>query len=86
MTYFTIKDDKTGSFEGLFPFPNIEVAKRNLGYALTHKQMPEIMCEFPADYQLFLVGDLDPKTGVFSPDQKYVCCLLECVNGQSSPN
>lgn len=84
MIVFDIKDSLTQSFTGhLFQSSNIEVAKRSLRLALLEKHsLTPTMISSPCDFDLFIIGDYDMETGVFSPKVQHVCSLKECENGQ----
>lgn len=86
MIFYDIKDNLTGSFEGmLFGSPNDEVAKRSVRIALqTGKGLPALMVDSPEDYSLWRVGTYDKDTAVFVGDLMMINHFVELKNGQNN--
>lgn len=86
MIVYDIKDNLTGSFEGmLFGAPNDEVAKRSVRIALnTGKGLPALMVDAPEDYSLWKIGEYFKGTGDFISDVKMINHFVELKNGQDN--
>lgn len=71
---FSIFDAKAGSFAQPFFAFNEAVAQRNVAIAV--RDGTSLLAKFPADYQLYLVGEFDDGTGEVTPMRPVVVCNL----------
>lgn len=65
MQLYSMRDAKSDRFAGPFVAHNYMDAQRMV--ALTAQAKGSSLAVFPQDYTLFLLGDLDEKTGIFKP-------------------
>lgn len=72
---FAVKDVKSGRFASPFVADNIQVAKRNVAWAM--KDKTTAFYNFPEDYQLFRLGSFDEQTGELASDVLFVANLTE---------
>ena len=72
---FAVKDVKSGRFAAPFIADNIQVAKRNVAWAM--KDPTTAFAVFPEDYQLFKLGSFDEQTGELVSDVLFVANLTE---------
>lgn len=72
---FAVKDVKSGRFAAPFLADNIQVAKRNVAWAM--KDQTTAFFNFPEDYQLYKLGSFDEQTGELVSDVLFVANLTE---------
>lgn len=64
MFIFSIRDEKSHTYEGLMLYESMEVAKR----AVTASFSPtSLLCLYPSDYRLAIIGKFDIGSGVIEP-------------------
>lgn len=69
MILYSIKDVKAQCFGAPVPFTNDVVAKRAFCAACSN---PESV-PFPADLELWRIGELDDASGQFAPSLAFIC-------------
>lgn len=66
MKYFAMFDKKSGAFgSNIFSSTSIPEAVRAVQMALDDGKAT--LAKFPAEFQLFYIGDFDPMTGIMTP-------------------
>lgn len=75
MKLYSIKDKGAG-FTQIFLAPNNYSAQRMLTDTVNAPQ-PSLITQYPGDFSLYYLGDLDQDTGVITAETKFIC---EAVN------
>ena len=75
MKLYAIKDKGAG-FTQIFTAPNNYAAQRMLTDTVNAPQ-PSLLTQYPGDFSLYCLGDLDQDTGVISPKTDFI---IEAVN------
>lgn len=71
MKIFSIKDDKSQTYQGAYTFANDAIAVREFDSAFQNGKLG-LMQQYPADFALFQIADFDENTGVVSPNLRLV--------------
>lgn len=66
MKYFCIFDKKSGAFNPHM-FAELSIADAVRAVQMSLDEGKSRIAKFPADFQLYLIGDFDPMTGVLTP-------------------
>ncbi|UPW41937.1 nonstructural protein [Dipodfec virus RodF1_64] len=72
--YYSIKDNVSGHFGPLVSAINDDVAKREIRSLVSLPDSP--FSKYPADYDLYYLGELNDETGTFESDVSFICSLV----------
>lgn len=76
MKIYSIKDVKAG-FEPVFCRANDELAKRDFISAFKFGSQPNRFQQFPADYELWYIGEMNDKSGQIVSEPQFLMNLSE---------
>lgn len=76
MKLYSIKDVKSG-FEPVFCRANNELAKRDFISAFKFGQQPNRFQQFPADYELWYIGEFNEQNGMVQGAPEFLMNLSE---------
>jgi len=78
MKYFSIFDKKSGAYNPhIFAATSIPEAVRSIQMHM--EEGKGTLAKFPADYQLYLIGDFNPQDGILAPPTEKGPMLLQEV-------
>lgn len=79
---YCVKDTK-GGFVSPICYPNDEIARRAFTTVFFNKS-DEMMINFPADYELWKVGEFNDRTGEITPEQTLIITGIEAANAAAA--
>lgn len=71
MKLYSIKDDKSQTFQGCYTFVNDAIAIREFDAAFKTGKLG-LVSQYPADFAIYRLGDLDDANGVIAPKVELV--------------
>lgn len=77
MKIYVVKDTKIGFTNSIFLKPSDELAIRD--FTLLANMPDTSVSQFPADFELFCLGDYNAYNGIISSDVRFVATALELV-------
>ena len=71
--------DRKAGFSAVNLVDNVEIAKRDFGYAINNQGIPAYA---PADFELYKIGEFDPKTGKLTATEpiEMICSGMELIS------
>ena len=84
MRLYAVKDIKAGKFDRPFPMINDQVCMRSFRIMCNNKDTE--FGQYPEDYDLYLVGELNEDTGVLTSNVQFIINGLGLVGGNESGN
>lgn len=75
-------DKKTTEHSCLAVLPNVDVFKRSVATELKICNPNSILVSCPHDFDLYVIGEFNVKTGVIDPCHEFICCAAELKEEQ----
>lgn len=83
---YAVRDSKVDEYNQPFCFVNDIVAKRALQMSVNDRQRSSMMTDYPADYDLYCIGQYDTSSAEISSIKPvHVCNASSLVVQQTSP-
>lgn len=77
MKVYALFDKKSGSYFSLACWKNDDLYKRSL-YSIVNSPVPEnLFATHSTDFELFQLGLLDEKSGLLTPDLRFICSAAD---------
>lgn len=79
MKVYSIKDDKSQTWQGCYPYLNDGLAIRDFNSMFDQNKLG-IINQYPGDFSLYCLGTMDENTGKLSGDLKLVITFESFTN------
>lgn len=77
MKIFALYDKKSAEYFALSVYPNFAMFKRSVYPEVNSTNPHSNLANFPEDFDIYCLGEFDPKTGSISPSAEFVANCLD---------
>lgn len=77
MKLFCIYDKKSGAYQSIVAYPSPGALERDIALVVNDAHSRTLLYTNAADYDLYMIGEWDVKTGEISPAHQFIRCCAD---------